>query len=240
MQRRAEYVLHYTVSDEAHIAEYERFLHNGVAVNKAFFQQSYPAVFHVYIHPDRGSFDAALQQELHRPQFHSECWLVAIGEPSVIHLLTPTRWADGSCDGRYTTYADKVKTQKLITHELTHVFHGQSIRNHRFKNEADLGWFEEGLAVDVSGQLGSPEMQEVTTALQANRIPTTLHGLATWDNVLLRYSTMGSLVRYIDTTYGKAKLKELLQYQSTQEIVASLGVSESVFLERWQRSMLDR
>jgi hypothetical protein len=238
LQTRPNYDLHYKETDRAQMAEYESFLARGIAANEAFFQSSYPKRFDVYIHPDRASFDIALQQQLHQPNFHSPCWLVAVGESDGIHILAPVRWDDGACEGRYTTYADKEKTQKLITHELTHVFHGQTIRDHEMDGKKGLSWFEEGLAVYVSGQLGPSEIHDVQAAFRAHTVPGSLNGVATSDSILLRYSMMGSLVLYIDRTYGKARLKGLLQFDSQQEILSSLGVTEGQFLDGWRHFML--
>ena len=132
VQRRAKYVLHYAAVDRAQVAEYESFFAKGVAAHEAFFQRAYPKRFDVYVHPDRDSFDTALQKRFHEPNFRSACWLSGVGWSDGIDVLAPGRWGDGgACEGRYTTYADKEKTQKFITHELTHVLHGQTNRNHR-------------------------------------------------------------------------------------------------------------
>ena len=49
---------------------------------------------------------------------------------------------------------------------------------------------------------------------------------------------MGSLVLYIDQTYGSAKLKTLLSFDSQKEILSSLGVTELQFLDGWKDFML--
>jgi hypothetical protein len=197
LQTRVDYLLHYTAADQTHIAEYERLITTGIAANEAFFKAPYPARFDVYIHPNRASFDAGLRKEFHQPDYRSACWLVGVGELYSIHLLAPARWGDGACKGRYTTYADKEKTQKLITHELTYVFHGESMRGHNMDVAKDPAWLEEGLAMVVFGQLGPSEIHDVQAALRAHTIPGSLYGIVASDSILLRYSTKGSLVLYI-------------------------------------------
>ena len=239
MQTRANYTLHYVAADRTHIAEYESFLAKGIAANEAFFQSPYPKHFDIYIYPDRASFDTGLQKELHQPNYKSPCWVAGVGQYDAIHLLSPARWDTETCEGRYTTYADKEKTQKLITHELTHVFHGQTIRDHNPDRMKDISWFEEGLAVYVAGQLGPSEIHDVQAALQAHNVPGSLHGIASSNSILLHYSMMGSLVLYIDRTYGRAKLKGLLQFDAQEEILSSLGVTELQFMDGWTQFMLN-
>ena len=238
VQTRANYTLHYAAADRTHIAEYEGSFKKGIAANQAFFQSSYPKHFDIYIYQDRASLDTDLQKVIHEPNYKSPCWWEATGQSEGIHLLAPVRWDVETCEGRYTTYADKEKTQRLITHELTHVFHGQSIRDHRPVGK-DISWFEEGLAVLVAGQLGPSEIHDVQAALQAHTVPGTLNGVASSDAILLRYSMIGSLVMYIDRTYGRAKLKELLQFDSQEEILSSLGITEPQFLDGWKQFMLN-
>jgi hypothetical protein len=239
VQTRANYTLHYSAADQTQVAEYESFLAKGIAANEAFFGSTYPKQFDIYIYQDRASLDTDLQKVIHEPNYKSPCWLQAIGDSEGVHLLSPLRWDVETCEGRYTTYADKQKTQKLITHELTHVFHGQTIRDHSPDRMKDISWFEEGLAVYVAGQLGPFEIHDVQAALQAHNVPGGLHGIATSDSILLRYSMMGSLAMYIDRTYGRAKLKGLLQLDSQKEILSSLGVTELQFMDGWKHFMLN-
>ncbi len=91
---------------------------------------------------------------------------------------------------------------------------------------------------DIRGQLGPSEIHDVQAAFRAHTVPGSLNGVATSDSILLRYSMMGSLVLYIDRTYGKARLKGLLQFDSQQEILSSLGVTEGQFLDGWRHFML--
>ena len=236
-QTRANYTLHYGPADRTHIAEYEGFFKKGIAANEAFLGSTYPKQFDIYIYQDRASLDIDLQKVLHEPKYKSPCWLAAYGESNGVHLLSLLRWDVETCEGRYTTYADKEKTQKLITHELTHVFHGQTIRGHHLNN--DISWFAEGLAVSVAGQLGPSDIHQVQAALRAHAVPGSLNGIASSDAILLRYSMMGSLVMYIDRNYGRAKLKGLLPLDSQKEILSSLGVTEVPFLDRWKLFMLN-
>jgi hypothetical protein len=102
----------------------------------------------------------------------------------------------------------------------------------------DISWFEEGLAVYVSGQLGPAEIRDVQAAIRSHTVPGSLNGIATSDAILLRYSMMGSLAMYIGRTCGRAKLKQLLQFDSQKEILSSLGVTEQQFLDRWEHGSL--
>ena len=80
IQTRAKYTLYYAAVDRAQLAGYESYFTKGIAANEDFFQSAYPKRFDVYIHPDRPSFDTALQKVFHAPAFRSECWLAGVGE----------------------------------------------------------------------------------------------------------------------------------------------------------------
>jgi len=165
--------------------------------------------------------------------------MTGVGGTGAIHVLAPARWGDlASCEGRYTTYADKEKTQKFITHELTHVFHGQARRKHNLDMANDISWFAEGLATYVSGQLTPSDIHDVQNAVQARTVPGSLNGIATFDSILLRYNMMGSLAMYIDRISGRAKLESLMQFDSQKEILSNLGVTEQQFLDGWKLFML--
>src|SRR5436189_4083823 len=120
LSTRARFDLHYAAVDRADAGPYEALFTKGVRDTETFFGAAYPKRFAVYIHPNRTSFDLALRKELHEPELKSECWLAGVGLSNGVQLLAPARWGDGDCEGRYTTYADKKKTQKFVTHELTH------------------------------------------------------------------------------------------------------------------------
>lgn len=237
------FVIHYTPADKARIGEYRHFVEAGIAADRAFFGGDYKSAVDVYIHPDRASFDRALERQLKQPGFKSDCWLVAIGESKATNILSPARWDDQPCPGRYASFADKPKTQKLFTHELMHVFHGQHVADSGAADDGldvldrDTGdsWFQEGLAYYAAGQLDAAGERKVQAAVAAGRIPDTLDGISTLDDVNLRYDVWGSIVGFLDRSYGRGKLRELLAFSNRKAIFSSLGCSEEGLLRDWKK-----
>lgn len=235
VERGAGFRLHYNEADRADVARYRRFVAAGVATNQAFFAVRYPKPFDVYVYDSRASLDAGLQLAFKDPSYTSPCWLAAVGVAQGVYILAPVRWEEETCEGRYTTYADKAKTKRLFTHELTHVLNAQILRAHGRDDADDIAWFREGLAMLVADQLGPLERGEVQVALKAGTAPSSLKAIAELPDVGLRYNIMGSLVLYVDRTFGRKKLKALMEVNSQTAILSSLGQSEQVFLTGWRR-----
>jgi hypothetical protein len=60
--------------------------------------------------------------------------------------------------------------------------------------------------------------------------PTSLESILTGEG---GYAAVASIVAYIDSTYGRAKLRGLVRATSTAEALSMLSVSEDALLEGW-------
>lgn len=239
-EKHTGFSIHYTLKDKTNEKEYLQFINNGITTVSTFFKHSYKNNFDVFIYPDRKSFDTALQTLFKNPRFVSECWLVATGNGHNINILSPATWdKETPCEGKYTAYSDRIKTQKLITHELVHVFHGQINVNPTLSDSASsMDWFSEGLAFYVSGQLDVQVTKEVRKALSENKQPQDLNDLSIFNDVSLRYSFSGSLVQYIDKTFGRTKLAQLLPVDKNSDILTLLKTTEPGLLLGWKNYVL--
>lgn len=235
-EKHTRYELHYTAADRAHKAEYLQLLDKGIHNAEVFFHSSYSKHFDVFIQPNRASFDRAYQSIYHQPGFRSECWLVATGDGYRISIIAPRTWDKEPCTTRYTDYADRAKTQKLITHELIHVYHGQLNTDPDLTGKNGTDWFIEGLAFYASGQLGTQEQKAVRQAMLKKQVPKTLDALSAYPDVNLRYALWGSLVRYIDQRYGRAKLQSMLVYDQRKQLLAALKTTEQQLMIDWQKT----
>ena len=92
--------------------------------------------------------------------------MVASGVASKLDMLSPLQWAKESCEH---DYADKLKTQQIIAHELVHVFHGQLNVSPDFSDVTNLDWFVEGLATYASGQLDKVRTKPQTHLIISGR-----------------------------------------------------------------------
>ena len=157
--------------------------------------------------------------------------MVASGTATKFDMISPERWSVEACEH---SFADKIKTQQLITHELFNVFHGHRNASPDFSDVTNIDWFVEGFATYASGQCDASRMNAVKQALESNTVPSSLDHFWTGK---LKYGLSGSVVMYIDHTFGRSKLKELLRYNRKDELLKSLGIDEEKLLQGWKEFM---
>jgi hypothetical protein len=222
--------IYYTAADKKVKKRYEECIRIGLATTEHFFNSHYPAKFEVYVYPDRRSLDSTWQKEWKMPEFKSECWMVASGVAKRLDLLSPRLWDTQACEHRSS---DKTEMQKIITHELVHVFHAQQNPDPDFSEVSGIDWFVEGLATYVSGQLDSTRVQQVKEAIAMDKIPKSLEQF--WSGKL-KYGLSGSVVAFIDKKYGTSMLFRLLKISNLQGLLHSLGTTEGAFIAAWKDS----
>lgn len=228
-EKQKNYTLFYTSNDVQNKKEYKKLIENGITSVKAFFKSSYNKKFSVYIHPNRNSLDSTWQKDWNMPDFKSECWMVASGVGTKLDVISPKKWNSDACEHNYS---ETEKTQKLITHELFHVYHGQLNVSPDFSNTEKIDWFVEGFATFASGQCDSARMSEVKKAILENKTPKSLDDFWTGK---IKYGLSGSVVMYIDYKYGRATLKKLLPLSKKTEILSILKITEEKLLEDWKK-----
>ncbi len=219
---------HFTIEGAAPAAERQRIADQAEAGRQEierFFGRDFERPPRVVAAANRAEFDAQLPAEWGMTP--SQCWMVGVGAADFLAVLAPSAWAGEACehDGN-----DAVHVQQIITHELTHSYHGQRNPTRDFTGMDEMGWFVEGLAVLVSGQLES-RSNTAAVAIAANAAPASL--AEAWSG-RYRYGVCGSLVQYIDQIYGRAALVSLLDATSNQQVLERLGVTEQQLLERWR------
>lgn len=221
------YSLSYTRLDHQDIEEYQSYFISGKKAVEAFFSGEFKTDFQITVHPTRASLDSTWQQDWGMPDFKSQCWMVASGVARKMDIIAPKRWDSLACEHRY---ADTVKTQRLITHELVHVFHGQYNVSPDFSDVSGIDWFVEGLATYASGQCDTTRISEVKQALLSGNTPKMLNKFWTGN---LRYGLSGTVVMYLDTTYGRRKLSGLLQFNKLEDLLNALETTEPEILKEW-------
>ena len=196
---------------------------------QSFFGAPFPDPIHFQMVVDRANFDAAVAKFGLNP---TQCWTVGPGTADLMVLLSPQAWAKQACEhGPNALEA----TRLLVTHELVHVYHGQFNPTRDFTGIDDLDWFIEGWAVFGSGQLTKDRLGQMQAAVSAGQVPTSLSKIRTGPN---QYVFAGSLVRYVDQTWGRATTVRLLKVQNSAEALALLGTSEETLLAGWRASMM--
>jgi hypothetical protein len=210
--------------------EVARMADKGRRDVERFFQARFPEVIHLTVAPSRDEFDKAFPASWGTGK--TECWMVAMGVADFLVLLSPSVWKTQACDH---DPGDAKQVQRIITHELVHVFHGQRNPTRDFTGADDVGWFVEGLAVLASGQLDRERLTKTVDAVRGGDIPKTLGDTWTGPN---RYGRAGSVVRYIDEKYGRRTLIELLPMVKQADLLVRLGLTEAQLLEEWKAWLL--
>jgi len=205
-----------------------RMLRHSAAQIEHFFGGHFPRPIEFTLAPNRAAFDSALPSNLGMGK--SECWMVGMGIGDQMVLLDPSDWKAEACEH---DPADAQELQRLIAHELTHVYHGQHNPHGDFAGEDDLGWFIEGLAVLVSGQLTEQRVTQVRAAMAAGVAPARLSDV--WSGKL-RYGFAGSLADYIDRRWGRATTKHLLAATTNAEALQMLKTTEAALLDDWKKA----
>ncbi|MBN2174949.1 MAG: hypothetical protein JW731_12515 [Bacteroidales bacterium] len=232
IDEQSRYSLYYTALERQYIDEYKVYFENGRKTVENFFQSPFKNDFSIYIHPSRSSLDSSWQKDWNMPDFKSQCWMVASGVAIKLDIISPKSWDSLACEH---TYSNPVKTQRLITHELVHVYHGQQNKSPDFSNVNGIDWFVEGLAVYASGQCDTERVTEVKRAISEDKIP---QGLDEFWSGKLRYGISGTMVLYIDNKYGREKIKELLPLNNITEVLGSLEISETALINDWTDYMM--
>lgn len=93
-----------------------------------------------------------------------------------------------------------------------------------------IDWFVEGLATYISGQCDSKSSADIKKTIDENKISLLLDSIWTGK---LKYRLSGSLVMYIDCKFGRAKLKELLEFNRKEKLLESLDITELDLLTGW-------
>jgi len=227
---RAGLVVEYADAESGTVPDLVATLTAGRAAVESFFGAPFAGTFIVRVFPDRASLTAHWAAAWGVPDLRAECWMVASGVAGELALLTPRVWHSEACEHDPT---DTASTRRLLWHELAHVYHGQHNPHPTFDGMDDLGWFVEGLAVLVSGQLDAEHRRDARRAIAAGLAPTRL---ATAWSGRWRYGVAGSLAEYVDRRWGRATVTAMLADTTQSGLLARLGVTEEELLSRWRAS----
>lgn len=233
-EQQKGYTLFYTNDDEPERIRYNSLISHGIVSVQFFMKDTFNKAFQVYVHPNRKSLDKQWQKDWKMPEFKSECWMVASGVANKLDLLSPLVWKTEACEH---VYAEKETTQKLITHELFHVFHAQKNPSADFSETEDLDWFVEGFATYASGQCTPDRIKEVQQSIAQKIYPQALKDF--WKGKM-KYGLSGSMVEYLDKTYGRKMVSGLLKFTKKSEVLNALKVTENVLIAAWVESLKNR
>ncbi|MFC1475379.1 hypothetical protein ACFLQW_00070 [Candidatus Zixiibacteriota bacterium] len=227
------FTVYYTAADSNFIPQLQSWLNTGSVEVESFLPARFQSKFGVYVFPDRATLDKQWAADWGVPGFASQCWMVASGVAHRLDLLTPWVWKSAACEH---DPADSTATRLLLVHELVHVFHGQHNPIPDFTGLDSIGWFLEGLAVLVSGQLDSARQADAMQLVNAGKTPAELRLF--WSGNA-RYAISGSLVAFIHRQYGPEQFARLLPATTQGEILKILGTTEKELIQNWAASLAE-
>lgn len=196
----------------------------------AFWGEPFPEQVNVTIAEDRADFDAGFPPDW---GFKSECWMVGAGVADFLLYLSPAAWAEEACEHDPD---DDQHVLDIAVHELTHVYHGQLNPTRDFTGSEEIGWFVEGLAVVVAGQLNRDRYSDPVDAIYEGAVPDRLQNVWRGQH---RYAVAGSITDYIDKIYGRNVLYDLMSVTTEVVFLDKLGVSEQQLLDAWRAWVLE-
>ena len=129
------FTLELTDADREREGEIRGLVARGRGSVETFFGRPFPRAVTVKLFPDRAALTAFWREDWKAPDLVTECWMVASGTARSLALLSPGAWRKEACDH---DPADAVATARLVTHELVHVYHGQSSPSPEFDGLASL------------------------------------------------------------------------------------------------------
>src|SRR5436853_2742391 len=118
-KQNSSFTLYYTSADSAIVSAIEKDLGVGTKTVTGFFHSPFPQKYEVYIFPNRNELDKQWSSDWGGPNFRSQCWMVASGVANRLDILSPLCWKKDACEHNA---ADSIEVQKIITHELVHVY----------------------------------------------------------------------------------------------------------------------
>ncbi len=192
----------------------------------------FPDTVSTRVYPDRAGFEAALHEAWGIPE--TACWMVGAADDHHLYLLSPAVWGSEACEH---DSADATHRRLLVTHEAVHVYHGQINPSDDVGLLEDIGWFVEGLATFVSGQLETSHAGRDAEALAAGAGPDRLADA--WSGAY-RYGVAGSMVAFVDQRWGRDTLIAGLEATSQDEFLGLLSMTEEEFLTAWQDWVTNR
>ncbi len=210
--------------------ELEGLLADGGRVVEAFFELPFRRPIAVAVLPNRAAFTAWFPPEWGLGE--TACWMVAAGVDERLAILSPRVWETEACehDAR-----DEEHVRDVVVHELVHSFHGQYEPTRDFEGAEEIGWFLEGLATYVSGQLDRGHRERAREAVATGAVPAELE--SAWSGPY-RYGVCGTLVAYVDATFGRDALREMLGMTREAELLGILGLTEEELLAGWREYVL--
>ncbi len=225
------FTIHYDRSDSS-ASQVKAYVEMGIGEIVKFFGMKFKNPVKVYLFSAREHLDKQWQNAWGMPGFKSQCWMVGSGLAGRLDLLSPSAWKEQACEHNPD---DQEEIRRLVFHELTHVLHSDYNRSREFDNINNIDWFVEGLATYASGQLDAERYGDMARYVRQTGGPEQLSEF--WKGQH-KYGLSGSIVSFIDKSYGRVLLSGLLEYNDVKDILSSLKLTEKELIKAWKEQVL--
>jgi hypothetical protein len=232
--QREQFIIVHDATDSTDLQVLNQQMLKAVEHTEDFFSNPFSNSFVVNVYSSRQRMDEQWRKDWSEPSFTSECWMVASGIATKLDMLSPVKWETEACEH---SASDTARVQRLVTHEVVHVYHGQQNPSPDFSNTRGIDWFVEGLATYVSGQLDQKRMDDVLSLKKDGKMPAILDDF--WKGKY-KYGLAGSIVKYIDEVYGRDTLSKLLSKTSKEEVLHTLNTSEKDLLKKFNDTLVQK
>ena len=226
--------IEYQHPDERLISDLLQQVVAGEHAVTEFFGSPFPKSYKVRIFSSRAEMDDFWSRTVERPVASANCWMIASATAELLYILSPRIWLTEACANN----PDRESIQNTINHELVHVYHAQ-LNPNKLWNMKGRTWFIEGLAVHASKQLTARNWASLKSIANSDARPKGLGDFwgATKKN---SYSLSGSLIEYIDKTFGRDVIVQMLSKTTKEELLDASGMSEASLTQGWQSYVMRR
>lgn len=156
-----------------------------------------------------------------------------IGQPQAVdlYLLSPNAYKRDA-DHVYLKPGgiyNKAMYGRFIVHEMVHM--AEEYISPRGAMDARPRWWSEGLAVYLSGQYRESGIQDLMKkALAGNHIPS-IDELSGPNAYIWGWT----VIKYIETRFGKSKIRHVLERTNNFNLSKILGVNSKNFEQKWRK-----
>ncbi len=192
----------------------------------AFFGKGFRKTLTIQICSSRAAFDRALAKAWGMPA--TQPWMVGAAGADRVYFLSPRVW---KAEAHEHDPNDAGAMSRLVAHELVHAYHAQFNPTRDLDGLDPMAWFVEGLATFVSGQESTQHAGRAKALLTSSSFPNSLETI--WAGPS-RYALAGSLVRFVETRFGRPRVVRLLSATTNAEALQVLGTTESELLREWK------
>ena len=207
---------------------YRNFVYGCKTVLKYLGLRVELPLFNIFIAPSRKEYDRFVA---HLTKIPTSKGRVAQPQMADLYLLSPNAYpkdAESVYLGPNGVY-DKGLYRRTVVHEAVHM--AEEYLSPKGAMETRPQWWKEGLAVYVSGQYKKDRDIKELIKSSLDKIPD-IRGVKGANSYVWGWS----IIRYIETRFGKNKILNILEKQVDLDLHKTFKIQQQVFEKEWQKT----